>query len=85
MYAAHPFISVWDDHEVEDNYAGDDPDSAEPDPSVENNGEPRRIPFGERRKNGYKAYFEAHPRVRAEGDRNRIYGRSASAAWRSCS
>ena len=24
MHAAHPFVMVWDDHEVEDNYAGDE-------------------------------------------------------------
>ena len=23
MHAAHPFVAIWDDHEVEDNYAGD--------------------------------------------------------------
>ena len=74
MHAAHAFVSVWDDHEVEDNYAGDEQDSAEPDPNNENNGQPRRIPFLERRRNGYKAFFEAMPRVRFKGDRNRIYG-----------
>ena len=31
MHAAHPFVAVWDDHEVEDNYAGDQASSsAEP-------------------------------------------------------
>jgi alkaline phosphatase D len=75
LHAAHPFITIWDDHEVEDNYAGDQPDSAEPDESLENNGQPRRVPFAERRKNGYKAYFEAHPRFRQKGaPKNQIYG-----------
>ncbi len=65
MHAAYPFVSVWDDHEVEDNYAGVSPDSAAKDPNFENNGEtPRRVPFGDRRKNGYKAFFEAMPRIR---------------------
>lgn len=74
MHAAHSFISIWDDHEVEDNYAGDGPDSKQPNPNLENSGYPRRIPFANRRRNGYKAYFEAHPRVQVKGDRNRIYG-----------
>jgi alkaline phosphatase D len=25
MHAAHPFVGIWDDHEVEDNYAGSNP------------------------------------------------------------
>jgi alkaline phosphatase D len=66
MHAAHPFVSVWDDHEVEDNYAGDTPDSASTDPEhLENNNTyPRRVPFEQRRRNGYKAFFEAMPRQR---------------------
>jgi alkaline phosphatase D len=72
LHAAYPFVSVWDDHEVEDNYAGDQQDSAQADPTLENNGTPRRVPFGERRKNGYKAFFEAMPRMPAKGDV--IYG-----------
>lgn len=76
MHAAHAFVSVWDDHEVEDNYAGDQPDSASTDPNnLENNNEtPRRVPYLERRKNGYKAFFESMPRIRYKGDKNRIYG-----------
>jgi alkaline phosphatase D len=74
MHAAYPFVSVWDDHEVEDNYAGTHPDSAEPDESLENNGVPRRVPFGERRSNGYKAFFEAMPRMQTRGDPTAIYG-----------
>ena len=53
MHAAHPFVAVWDDHEVEDNYAGDE--------DLDNGGDIRRVPFQERRKNGYKAFFEAMP------------------------
>ena len=29
MHASAPFLSIWDDHEVEDNYAGKGPDSAQ--------------------------------------------------------
>ena len=32
MHAAYPFVVIWDDHEVEDNYAGKQPDSASTDP-----------------------------------------------------
>ena len=75
LLAAYPFVSIWDDHEVEDNYAGDEADSAANDPNLENDNEyPRRVPFGERRKNGYKAFFEAMPRMQAKGDKSKIYG-----------
>ena len=76
LQASHAFVNVWDDHEVEDNYAGDTPDSASTDPAnLENNNEtPRRVPYLQRRKNGYKAYFESMPRVRTKGEKNRIYG-----------
>jgi alkaline phosphatase D len=75
LQASHAFVNVWDDHEVEDNYAGDQQDSKEPNPNLENDGmTPRRVPFLKRRKNGYKAFFESMPRIRMKGDRNRIYG-----------
>ena len=65
LHAAYPFVVMWDDHEVEDNYAGNQPDSASTDPShLENNNKyPRRVPFGERRQNGYTAFQEAMPRI----------------------
>jgi alkaline phosphatase D len=76
MHAAFPFVSVWDDHEVEDNYAGSSADSASTDPeNTENNNDyPRRVPFGDRRANGYKAFFEAMPRMQVKGDPTAIYG-----------
>ncbi len=74
LHANYPMVSVWDDHEVEDNYAGNQQDSAEPDPNKENDGTPRRIPFMKRRKNGYRSYFEATPRIRMKSDANQIYG-----------
>ncbi len=66
LHAAHPFVMVWDDHEVEDNYAGDE--------DLDNGGDVRRIPFEERRKNAYKAFFEAMPKKRVKGEPTRIYG-----------
>ncbi|MDX6582723.1 MAG: alkaline phosphatase [Solirubrobacterales bacterium] len=77
LHAAYPFVSIWDDHEVEDNYAGDQADSASTDPAnfENNNSYPRRVPFGDRRKNGYKAFFEAMPRIQGTGgQKNVIYG-----------
>ena len=75
LHAAHPWVTIWDDHEVEDNYAGDEADSAQPNPHLENSGYPRRVPFERRRRNGYKAYFEAHPRLQQKGmTKNQIYG-----------
>src|SRR4051794_3547311 len=74
LHAAYPFVVIWDDHEVEDNYAGSQPDSASKDPANQenNNKYPRRVPFGARRKNGYRAFFEAMPRLTPKG--NRLYG-----------
>jgi alkaline phosphatase D len=82
MHASHSFFSIWDDHEVEDNYAGHGPDSAQ-DPSdtdTERNTHrsdsdyPRRVPFRKRQMNGYRAFFEAMPRKRDPKHKNRIYG-----------
>ncbi len=75
LHAAHPWVTIWDDHEVEDNYAGDEADSKQTDPHLENSGYPRRVPFQRRRRNGYKAYFEAHPRLQQKGmTADQIYG-----------
>jgi alkaline phosphatase D len=76
LHANHAFVAIWDDHEVEDNYAGRGPDSKPTPPGFENNGvTPRRVPFAERRQNGYDAFFEAMPRIRLRGSRrNRTYG-----------
>jgi alkaline phosphatase D len=74
MHAAHPFIAVWDDHEVEDNYTGSGNSPNQPDPSKDNNDTPRRVPFGDRRTNGYRAFFEAMPRLQPKKDRYGIYG-----------
>ncbi|WP_326561614.1 alkaline phosphatase D family protein [Micromonospora sp. NBC_01796] len=49
-HARFPFIMTWDDHEVQNNYAGDIPPNA---------GDGR--PFLERRANGYQAYYEHLP------------------------
>lgn len=72
MHAAYPMVVIWDDHEVEDNYAGRQPDSASTDPANKenNNSYPRRVPFAQRRANGYKAFYEAMPRIRPRADRN---------------
>jgi alkaline phosphatase D len=73
MHANHPFVAVWDDHEVEDNYAGDVPSSAAEEGKT-NAGEPRRVSLLKRRENGYRAFFESMPRRHIKGERNRIYG-----------
>ncbi|WP_046709690.1 alkaline phosphatase D family protein, partial [Streptomyces europaeiscabiei] len=49
-HAAHPFVVTWDDHETENNYAGDNPDGGEP--SEE---------FLLRRAAAYRAYWENLP------------------------
>jgi alkaline phosphatase D len=75
MHAAHPFVAIWDDHEVEDNYAGNQPSSAAEEGKT-NSGEPRRVPIAQRQTNGYKTFFDAMPRLRRKGDPSRIYGRA---------
>jgi alkaline phosphatase D len=61
-------IAIWDDHEVEDNYARDLP-------GEETKPEERRSPFLERRAAGYRAWFEHMPRIRVPEEPDRTYGR----------
>ncbi len=67
----HPMMAIWDDHEAENNYAGDEPSK---NPAEENVTKPRRVPFLERRANAYTAFFEQMPRIRPKAMPNRIYG-----------
>lgn len=64
--AASPLLAIWDDHEVEDNYAGTLPGGQSK--------KGRAIPFLERRANAYNAWWEAMPFVRDAADPNHIYG-----------
>jgi alkaline phosphatase D len=74
MHAAHPFLSVWDDHEVEDNYADGQPSSNQQDPSkTQLKDYPRRVPFAQREANGHQAFFNYMPRARFKGDRDRVF------------
>ncbi|MCW3015150.1 MAG: hypothetical protein JWO02_2242 [Solirubrobacterales bacterium] len=76
VHQMFPFVAVWDDHEVEDNYREGGPDSASTDPEkLENdNAYPRRVPFAERQRAGYLSYFEYMPVVRRKPVQNAIYG-----------
>ncbi|MGL4744694.1 MAG: alkaline phosphatase D family protein [Dermatophilaceae bacterium] len=67
--AIAPLVPIWDDHEVEDNYAGPWPGGR--------SGDGRDIPFGERRAAGYRAWFEAMPVIRNPQEPDRTYGRRA--------
>jgi alkaline phosphatase D len=74
MHAAHPFLAVWDDHEVEDNHADGQPSSNQNDSTkTQLQNYPRRVPFAERAANGHRAFFNYMPRSRFKGDRDRIY------------
>jgi alkaline phosphatase D len=64
--ALAPMAPIWDDHEVEDNYAGALPGGQS------KTGRP--IPFAERRANGYQAWFEAMPVIRDPDVPNRTSG-----------
>ncbi|EKX63485.1 alkaline phosphatase D family protein [Streptomyces ipomoeae] len=50
-HAAHPFVVTWDDHETENNYAGDLPDGSDTPPEE----------FLLRRAAAYRAYWENQP------------------------
>jgi alkaline phosphatase D len=52
MHASHAFMAIWDDHEVEDNYAAHRPGEA----AVNRRGE-----FEARRRFAHRAYFEHMP------------------------
>ncbi|MFN3408938.1 MAG: alkaline phosphatase D family protein [Limisphaerales bacterium] len=51
MHAAAPWFVTWDDHEVDNNYAG----------AIPEEGAPAVTPFLQRRANAYKAYYEHMP------------------------
>jgi alkaline phosphatase D len=52
LHARFPMVAIWDDHEVQDNYAGGEPDGGL-DPSLR---------YSQARKGGaYKAFFESMP------------------------
>jgi len=63
--ARHPMYAMWDDHEVEDNYAADRQGDA-----TQN----RRIAYAQRQANGYRAFYEHMPQLEIAGRPNRIYG-----------
>jgi alkaline phosphatase D len=64
MRAKHPMTAIWDDHEVEDNYAEMLPGGAT---------EQRKIPYRNRMANGYRTFFEYQPRFPVGGNQTRIY------------
>ncbi|MFI9610442.1 alkaline phosphatase D family protein [Streptomyces sp. NPDC052023] len=66
-HAAHPFVVTWDDHETENNYAGDIPENSVP---------PEE--FLLRRASAYRAYWENQPLrlpQRPEGPDMQLYRR----------
>ena len=65
VHAAAPFMAIWDDHEVENDYAG----------ANEGDVVERRIPFEERKTAGYRAWRENLPIIAAPGLDRQIYGR----------
>lgn len=73
LHAAYPFVAIWDDHEIEDNYNRDGNSPNQPDPAFDNVMTPRRVGFNERKMNGYRAFFEAMPRLMVKGAPNRVH------------
>ena len=64
MHARFPMVSIWDDHEVQDNYAGVPPDG----------GLAPELAYSQARKAaGYRAYWESMPTFRVRRGSDRIY------------
>ena len=64
MHAAFPLISTWDDHEVQNNYAG----------SEANGGLPKNERYSKKRRSaGFEAFFEHMPHFADTRGRNRLY------------
>jgi len=60
VHARFPTVMLWDDHEVQDNYAGGEPDG----------GLPPQLRYSQARKRAaYKAFFESVPYSPPAGDR----------------
>ena len=68
MHGSFPMIYIWDDHEVQDNYAGR-PSDGGLDPALPTASRARRP--------AYQAYFESMPTFGAKTGSQRIYGASA--------
>jgi alkaline phosphatase D len=66
VHARFPTIMLWDDHEVQDNYAGGAPDGGLP---------PSHHYSKKRQAAAYKAFFEAMPYAPPAGEPRRIYRR----------
>ena len=64
MHAAHAFIPIWDDHEVEDNWAGATGGHQTPN---------RRVPYPQRRFNGLRTFYESMPVRRPERGGFKLY------------
>ena len=65
-----PLLAIWDDHESENDNAGDQP---APDPEQTNTGT-RRLSYLDRRAAAYRAFFEHMPRIQVREEPHRIYG-----------
>ena len=59
MHAAHPFVAIWDDHEVEDNYAGSNPGDET---------QQMRVPFQARQSAAYRSFYEYMPFMPVTGN-----------------
>ena len=64
MRQAHPLMAIWDDHEVEDNYAAMLPGGQ---------ATKRPNPYRQRQAAGYRTFFEYMPRFPSGGSDTRIY------------
>jgi alkaline phosphatase D len=70
LRARYPLLAIWDDHESENDNAGDEP---APLPENQNTGT-RRLSYLDRRQAAYRAFFEHMPRIQVRAEPHRIYG-----------
>ncbi len=70
LRAQVPLVAIWDDHESENDNAGDQPS---PDPGSTNT-DVRRLSYLDRRAAAYRAFYEHMPRIQVSEEPHRIYG-----------
>ena len=70
LRARYPLLAIWDDHESENNNAGQNP---APTRDAQNTGV-RRLSYLDRRAAAYRAFFEHMPRIQVREEPHRIYG-----------
>ncbi len=70
LRAGYPLLAIWDDHESENDNAGQNPVPTRD----KQNTKVRRLPYLDRRAAAYRTFFEHMPRIQVRDEPHRIYG-----------